>query len=72
LDVFRYGVPAQKLLFISQMQRGFILVEIDENGEHSVRTTDTEEIWRYLDEPRHIIQAVLSTIMAYAEKTQGD
>jgi hypothetical protein len=59
---------AEAVAYLSQMHQGFIVVEIDENGEHSVRTTDTEEIWRYLDEPSHIIQAVVSTIMAYAEK----
>ncbi|HEY9387194.1 MAG TPA: hypothetical protein VIP70_09140 [Nitrososphaeraceae archaeon] len=71
IEVGRFQIrytSAEAVVYLSQMQRSFILVEIDENGEHSVRTTDTEEIWRYFDEPRHIIRAVLSTIMAYAEK----
>jgi hypothetical protein len=59
------------VVYLSQMQKGLILVEIDENGEQTVRTTDAEEIWRYLDEPSHIIQAVLSTIISYAEKHKG-
>jgi hypothetical protein len=71
IEVGRFQIRytnAEAVVFLSQMQKGFILVEIDENAEHSVRTTDTEEIWRYLNEPSHIMQAVLSTIIAYAEK----
>ncbi|HEY9386165.1 MAG TPA: hypothetical protein VIP70_03945 [Nitrososphaeraceae archaeon] len=71
IEVGRFQIrytSAKAVVYLSQMQKGIILVEFDANAEYSVRTTDTEEIWRYLDEPRHIIEAVLSTIMAYAEK----
>jgi hypothetical protein len=71
IEVGRFQIRytnAEAVIYLSQMQKNFILVQIDENGEHSVRTTDTEEIWRYLDEPSHIIEAVLSTIISYAEK----
>jgi hypothetical protein len=46
-------------------------MEIDENGESSVKSISTEQIWRYLFERRKIVQAVLSTITAYAEKYQA-
>jgi hypothetical protein len=74
IEVARFQIrytTAEAVVYLSQMQKGFILVEIDENREQSIRTTETEEIWRYLDEPRHIIQTVLSTIISYAEKHKG-
>jgi hypothetical protein len=56
---------------LSETQGGYIVVSEDENGEPSVRITDGSEIWRYLDEPLHIIETVISAIIAYAEKHQS-
>jgi hypothetical protein len=55
-------------VYLSVMHGGYIIVKHDEKGEPSVRTTNASEIWRYLAEPCHIIQAVISAIIAYAEK----
>ena len=53
------------------MHGGYIMVKEDENGEPTVRITKTSEIWRYLSEPLHVIEAVISAIIAYAEKHQS-
>jgi hypothetical protein len=55
-------------IYLSEMHGGYILVEEDDNGEPSVRVTNANEIWRYLAEPCHIIEAVISAIISYAEK----
>jgi hypothetical protein len=58
-------------VYLSEMQGGYIVVEADENGEPSSRVTNGNEIWRYLGEPIHIIETVISAIIAYAEKHQS-
>jgi hypothetical protein len=58
-------------VYLSQQHDGYIIVESDEKGEPSVRDTDGMEIWRYLSDPLHIVKAVISTIIAYAEKHQS-
>jgi hypothetical protein len=55
-------------VYLSEMHGGYILVKEDDKGEPSVRVTNSNEIWRYLAEPRHIIGAIISAIIAYAEK----
>jgi hypothetical protein len=55
-------------VYLSQQHDGYIIVESDENGEPSVRDTDGMEIWRYLNDPLHIVEAVISAIIAYAER----
>jgi ADP-ribosylglycohydrolase len=58
-------------VYLSEMHGGYIMVKEDENGEPTVRITKTSEIWRYLSEPLHVIEAVISAIIAYAEKHQS-
>ena len=55
-------------VYLSQQQSGYIVVESDENGEPSIRGTKGMEIWRYLNNPLHIVEVVISAIIAYAEK----
>jgi hypothetical protein len=55
-------------VYLSVMHGGYILVEEADNREPSVRVTDANEIWRYLAQPLHIIETIISTIIAYAEK----
>ena len=56
------------IVYLSQQQSGYIIVESDENGEPSVRITDGMKIWQYLNDPLQIVEAVISTIIAYAER----
>jgi hypothetical protein len=56
------------IVYLSEQHGGYIIVKSVENGEPSVRVTDGMEIWRYLNNSLHIIEAVISTIIAYAEK----
>jgi hypothetical protein len=58
-------------VYLSETQGGYIVVKEDENGKSSGRGTDGNEIWRYLGEPLHIIETVISAIVAYAEKHQS-
>jgi hypothetical protein len=53
---------------LSEIYGGYIIVEENDNGEPSVKITNANEIWRYLAEPCHIIEAVISAVIAYAEK----
>jgi hypothetical protein len=55
-------------VYLSNAHSGYILVKEDESVEPSVRVTNGNEIWRYLDEPIHVIETVISVIVAYAEK----
>lgn len=57
-------------IYLSESHGGYLIVT-DENGEPSVRVTNGDEIWRYLAEPLHIFETVISTIIAYAEKHQS-
>ena len=57
-------------VYLSETHGGYIVVSEEESGEKSVRVTDGNEIWRYLGEPLHIIETIISTIIAYAEKHQ--
>jgi hypothetical protein len=54
-------------IYLSESHGGYLIVR-DENGEPSVRVTRGDEIWRYLGEPLHIIETIISAIVAYAEK----
>jgi hypothetical protein len=65
------GTQEDFTVYLSQQHDGYIIVESDENGEPSVRDTDGMEIWRYLNDPLHIVEAVISAIIAYAEKHQS-
>jgi hypothetical protein len=58
-------------VYLSETHGGYIIVEEDENGDPSVRSTNGNEIWRYLGKPLHIIETVISAIVAYAEKHQS-
>ena len=59
------------IVYLSETHGGYIVVEEGENGEPSVRGTNGDEIWRYLGQPLHIVEAVISAIIAYAEKHQS-
>jgi hypothetical protein len=59
------------VVYLSEQHSGYIIVESDENGEPSVRVTKGMEIWRYLNDPIHIVEAVISAIIVYAEKHQS-
>jgi|SRR5215216_796768 len=56
-------------VYLSEMHGGYIIVEENDNGEPSVKITNANEIWRYLAEPCHIIEAVISAIIAYASRS---
>lgn len=58
-------------VYLSENHGGYIIVRKDENGEPSVRVTNGMEIWRYLANPLHIVEAVISAIIAYAERHQS-
>jgi hypothetical protein len=58
-------------VYLSENYGGYIIVGKDENGEPSVRVTNGVEIWRYLPDPLHIVEAVISAIIAYAERHQS-
>src|ERR687892_686882 len=58
-------------VYLSETHGGYIIVSEEESGEKSIRATDGDEIWRYLGEPLHIIETIISTIIAYAEKHQS-
>ena len=59
-------------VYLSENHGGYIIVGKDENGvEQSVRVTNGMEIWRYLPDPLHIVEAVISAIIAYAERHQS-
>lgn len=69
---FQSGNSQQEFtVYLSETYGGYIVVNEDENGKPSVRDTDGNEIWRYLGEPLHIIETVISVIVAYAEKHQS-
>jgi hypothetical protein len=59
------------IVYLSETHNGYIVVSEDESGQPSVRVTNGNEIWRYLGEPLHIIETVISAIIAYAEKHQS-
>jgi hypothetical protein len=59
------------IVYLSEIHNGYIVVSEDESGQPSVRVTNGNEIWRYLGEPLHIIETVISAIIAYAEKHQS-
>jgi hypothetical protein len=59
-------------VYLSEKHGGYIVVITDEKGmEQLVRVTNGMEIWRYLDDPLHIVEAVISAIIAYAERHQS-
>jgi hypothetical protein len=58
-------------VYLSETHNGYIVVSEDEGGQPSIRVTNGNEIWRYLGEPLHIIETVISAIIAYAEKHQS-
>jgi hypothetical protein len=59
-------------VYLSEKHGGYIIVGKDENGmEQSVRATNGMEIWRYLAVPLHIVEAVISAMIAYAERHQS-
>ena len=47
---------------------GMVLQTEDQIGEMEVIATDAMEIWRYLDPPSKIIENIISTMIAVAEK----
>jgi hypothetical protein len=59
------------IVYLSETHNGYIVLSEDESGQPSVRVTNGNEIWRYLGEPLHIIETVISAIIAYAEKHQS-
>lgn len=54
------------LVYLSEY--GIFLQAADQIGETEVRATDAMEIWRYLYPPSKIIENIISTMIAVAEK----
>lgn len=74
IDIARFqssDITKEFTVYLSGQHGGYIIVERDENGEPSIRATNGMEIWRYLPDPLHITEAVISAIVAYAEKHQS-
>jgi hypothetical protein len=58
-------------VYLSENHGGYIIVGKDENEEPLVRVANGMEIWRYLADPLHIVETVISAIIAYAERHQS-
>ena len=56
------------VIYLSSMQRGIIIVTIDENGHTTVNNANSQEIWRYLYGPSKIVENIVSMLIAVAEK----
>jgi hypothetical protein len=57
------------IVLLSQMHSGIILCTMDENERViEIRNTPSTEIWRYLHPPSKIIENIISTLIAVAEK----
>jgi hypothetical protein len=57
---------ALNLVYLSEY--GMFLQTVNQIGETGVRATDPMEIWRYLYPPSKIIENIISTMIAVAEK----
>jgi hypothetical protein len=74
IEVARFSsndIEEEFTVFLSEKHGGYIIVKGDGNEKPSVRVTNGKEIWRYLPDPLHVIEAVISAIIAYAEKHQS-
>lgn len=56
------------IVYLSSMHSGIIIVTADENGHPIVSDTNSQEIWRYLNEPSKIVENIVSMLIAVAEK----
>lgn len=56
------------VIYLSTIQSGIIIVIMNENGHTIVRHTSSQEIWRYLYGPSKIVENIVSTLIAVAEK----
>lgn len=64
-------IQEEFVVYLSETYGGYIIANNDENGRPSIRVTHGDEIWRYLGEPLHIIETLISAVVAYAEKHQS-
>jgi hypothetical protein len=58
----------ENVICLSSMHSGIIIVFADENGQPIVSDTNSQEIWRYLNEPSEIVENIVSMLIAVTER----
>lgn len=58
----------ENVIYLSSSHSEIIIVTTDENGQPIVSDTNSQEIWRYLNEPSKIVINIVSMLIAVAER----